>query len=83
MNRRFVPLFAFVVGCVTAAAAFVGSVALMSGTAHCPPESVCDAPVYVGIGLGILLGPAIGFGTVWLTFRLMTQSHGRHDRGAA
>ena len=83
MNRRFIPLFACVVGCVTTAAASVGSVALVSGTAHCPPGSVCDAPVYVGIGLGILLGPTIGIGTVWLTFRLMTRSQGLHDRGAA
>jgi len=83
MNRRFIPLFACVAGCVTAAAAFVGSVAVVGGTADCPPGSVCDAPVYVGMGLGVLLAPIIGFGTAWLTFRLMTRSQSRHDRGAA
>ncbi len=68
MNRRH--LLAGVIGCIAVAGVFVGSLAWVNSATHCSPGSVCDVPVYAGIGVGLLLAPIVWFISTWVTFVL-------------
>ena len=65
MNQR--QLLAGVIGCIAVVGVFVGSLVWVNSTTHCSPGSVCDVPVYAGIGVGILLAPIVWFSAVWVT----------------
>ncbi len=68
MNQRH--LLAGVLGCIAVAGVFVGSRAWVNSATHCSPGSVCDVPVYAGIGVGLLLAPIVWFISTWVTFVL-------------
>ncbi len=68
MSQRH--LLAGVIGCIAVAGVFVGSLAWVNSATHCSPGSVCDVPVYAGIGVGLLLAPIVWFISTWVTFVL-------------
>ena len=77
MNQRH--LLAGVIGCIAVAGVFVGSLAWVNSATHCSPGSVCDVPVYAGIGVGVLLVPIVWFSAVWVTV-VLTRPSGQRSR---